>query len=214
MGTSGVASSSHPGMEQALLERAKQGDLRAFEQLLAEHVPRVRRFARAMSRSDADADDLAQEALLKAYLALRSYRFQAAFSTWLYRVVRNAFLDHARAAGTRHEARNRSLAAEDERAADPTSAPDDLLARDQLRAQVWDALRDLPLEFRTALVLFDLEGLSHEEVAAVEGVALGTVKSRLSRGRAQLRALLIARGAIEPGNAETPDLVQSRRSTP
>jgi RNA polymerase sigma-70 factor, ECF subfamily len=201
-------------MEQALLERAKQGDLRAFEQLLAEHVPRVRRFARAMSRNDADADDLAQEALLKAYLALRSYRFQAAFSTWLYRVVRNAFLDHARAAGTRHGAHNRTLGAEDELAADPAPAPDDLLARDQLRAQVWDALRDLPLEFRTALVLFDLEGLSHEEVAAVEGVALGTVKSRLSRGRAQLRALLIARGVLEPGNAEGPDLVQSRRPTP
>jgi RNA polymerase sigma-70 factor, ECF subfamily len=209
-----VGFSSHSGMEQALLERAKQGDLRAFEQLLAEHVPRVRRFARAMSRSEADADDLAQEALLKAYLALRSYRFQAAFSTWLYRVVRNAFIDHARAAGTRRDAHNRTLGSEDERAADPAPLPDDLLARDQLRTQVWDALRELPLEFRTALVLFDIEGLSHEEVAAVEGVALGTVKSRLSRGRAQLRALLIARGVLEPGNAEPADLVQSRRSTP
>ena len=202
-------------MEQtALLERAKQGDLRAFEQLLAEHVPRVRRFARAMCASPADADDLAQDALLKAYLSLRGYRFQAAFSTWLYRIVRNAFLDHARAAGTRQDARNRSLDAEDERAPDPALVPEDALARGQLRAQVWDALRELPLEFRTALVLFDIEGLSHEEVAAVEGVALGTVKSRLSRGRAQLRVLLSARGVLEPGNAQATDLVQPRRSTP
>ena len=207
--------SSHGGMDQAaLLERAKQGDLRAFEQLLAEHVPRVRRFARAMCAGSADADDLAQEALLKADLSLRSYRFQAAFSTWLYRVVRNAFLDHNRAAATRHAARDRPLGPEDELAADPTPMPDDALERSRLRAQVWDALRDLPLEFRTALVLFDLEGMSHEEVAAVEGVALGTVKSRLSRGRALLRARLHERGVLEVGNAEASDLVQSRRSTP
>jgi RNA polymerase sigma-70 factor (ECF subfamily) len=200
--------------QAALLERAKQGDLRAFEQLLAEHVPRVRRFARAMCAGSADADDLAQEALLKAYLSLRSYRFQAAFSTWLYRVVRNAFLDHNRAAATRQATRDRPLAAEDERAADPAPMPDDALERSRLRAQVWDALRDLPLEFRTALVLFDLEGLSHEEVAAVEGVALGTVKSRLSRGRALLRACLSERGVLPDGNATPSDLVQSRRSTP
>src|SRR5690349_17767363 len=116
---------SHPSMEQTgLLERAKQGDLRAFEALLVEHVPRIRRFARAMCQNPADADDLAQDALLKAYLAVRSYRFQAAFSTWLYRVVRNAFLDHARAAGTKQRARDRALGPEDERAADPMPGPE------------------------------------------------------------------------------------------
>jgi RNA polymerase sigma-70 factor (ECF subfamily) len=199
--------------QTALLERAKQGDLRAFELLLSEHVPRIRRFARAMCRNPADADDLAQEALLKAYQALRSYRFQAAFSTWLYRVVRNTFIDHARAKATRERGQNRSLGPEDERAPDAAPGPEEALAREQLRAALWDALRQLPLEFRTALVLFDLEGLSHEEVAAVEGVPIGTVKSRLSRGRAQLRTILSERGELGLGNAAGTELVQSSRST-
>ena len=210
-----MVASSDRGMDPVeLIERAKQGDLRAFEQLLAEHVPRVRRFARSMCANPADADDLAQDALLKAYLALGGYRFQAAFSTWLYRVVRNVFIDHARQAGTSRHALSRALGPADESAPDGTPMPDVLLARAELRAVVWDALRLLPLEFRTAIVLFDLEGLSHEEVAAVESVALGTVKSRLSRGRAQLRTLLRARGVLDAGNPRSSDLVQTRRPMP
>jgi len=77
----------------ALIKRAQEGDVRAFEALLAGHLPRVRRFARAFSSSDTDADDLAQEALLKVYRSLKLFRYQAAFSTWLYAVVRNVFLD-------------------------------------------------------------------------------------------------------------------------
>src|SRR5689334_12650863 len=117
--------------QAALLERAKQGDLPAFEQLLSEHVPRIRRFARAMCREAADADDLAQEALIKAYLGLHSYRFQSAFSTWLYRVVRNTFLDHARSRGARERAQSRALDSEDERTPDAAPGPEDALAREQ-----------------------------------------------------------------------------------
>lgn len=200
--------------QSALLERAKQGDLRAFEQLLAEHLPRIRRFARSMCKDPADADDLAQDALLKAYLALRSYRFSSAFSTWLYRVVRNTCIDHARQAASRTRAQATAAESEDDRPTPETTPPDELLAQGQLRASLWDALRALPLEYRTTVVLFDVEGLSHEEVAAVEGVAVGTIKSRLSRGRSQLRTLLRARGVIEDGNARESALVQSRRPVP
>ena len=207
-----MAASSHGSMDQsALIERAKQGDLRAFEQLLAEHLPRIRRFARSMCKDPTDADDLAQDALLKAYLALRSYRFSSAFSTWLYRVVRNTFIDHAR----QDASRKRLLAEASEPTLDrdtpETAPPDELIEKDQLRAALWDALRALPLEYRTTVVLFDVEGLSHEEVAAVEGVAVGTVKSRLSRGRGQLRGLLAVRGVARAGNAAELALVQSRR---
>jgi RNA polymerase sigma-70 factor (ECF subfamily) len=206
-----MAAPSHASMDQsALIERAKQGDLRAFEQLLAEHVPRIRRFARSMCRDATDADDLAQDALLKAYLALGGYRFTSSFSTWLYRVVRNAFIDHARQEASRRRVAIEAAEPAHERETPETSPPDELLAKGELRAALWDALRALPLEYRTAVVLFDVEGLSHEEVAAVEGVALGTIKSRLSRGRVQLRALLALRG-VEHGNAPEPALVQSRR---
>jgi RNA polymerase sigma-70 factor (ECF subfamily) len=197
--------------QSALIERAKQGDLRAFEQLLAEHLPRIRRFARSMARDSADADDLAQDALLKAYLALRSYRFSSAFSTWLYRVVRNTFIDHARQTASRTRAQAIAAEPEGDRATPETTPPDELLAQDQQRAALWDAVRALPLEYRTTVVLFDVEGLSHEEVAAVEGVAVGTVKSRLSRGRSQLRGLLRVRGVSAEGNAREPALVQPGR---
>src|SRR6185295_18367133 len=117
-----------------------------------------------------DADDLAQEALLKAYVSLGSYRFQAAFSTWLYRVVRNVFIDRARQSTARRQAIERASDSQETPAIDPEPRPDEALAQRELSAQLWEALRNLPLEFRTAIVLFDVEGLSHEEVAAVEGV--------------------------------------------
>ena len=208
------APSHRPVEQNALIERAKQGDLRAFEQLLADHVPRIRRFARSMCKSSSDADDLAQDALLKAYLALRSYRFSAAFSTWLYRVVRNTFIDHARHELARQRAQAAAGALEAPVDAQQTTPPDEQLAQGELRAALWDAVRALPLEYRATVVLFDVEGLSHEEVAAVEGVAVGTVKSRLSRGRSQLRDLLRARGVLGDGNAPQVELVQSRRPVP
>jgi RNA polymerase sigma-70 factor (ECF subfamily) len=76
----------------ALVARAQEGDVRAFEALVAAHLPQVRRFARAFASEGADADDLAQEALLRVYRNLRSFRYQAAFSSWLYALVRNTFL--------------------------------------------------------------------------------------------------------------------------
>lgn len=179
----------------ALVARAQQGELRAFEALAAEFTPQVRRFARAFAASEADADDLAQDALVRVYRNLRRFRYQSAFSTWLYAVVRNSFLDAARGrAGT---ARRLEEPLPEGDAGEPGgSRPDEALEREQQRARVWAALRRIPSEYRTALVLFDIEGCSYDEVAAVEGVPVGTVKSRLHRGRAALREELEAE---EPG---------------
>jgi RNA polymerase sigma-70 factor (ECF subfamily) len=173
-----------------LLQRAQDGDVRAFELLLAGHLPRLRRFARAFASDEAEADDLAQEALVKVYRSLRLFRYQSAFTTWMYAVVRNVFLDQARSrrakAGQREvelqEARAATLAAEE--------TPADALEQKQERERLWRALRLVPEEFRTAVVLFDLEGNSYDEVAAIEGVPVGTIRSRLSRGRAALKRIL------------------------
>jgi RNA polymerase sigma-70 factor (ECF subfamily) len=197
----------------ALIERAKSGDVRAFEQLIEHELPRVRRFARSMCADAADADDLAQEAMLKAYLSIGSYGFQSAFSTWLFRIARNAFIDGRRSA---HGKRREHMQAidPDAREAGVETHPDYGLARAELRAQLWNALRQLPLEFRMTVVLFDVEGMSQEEVAAIENTAVGTIKSRLSRGRAQLRELLredVLSGAVD-GNAKAPQVVKPRSS--
>lgn len=179
-----------PDDVHGLVARAQGGDVRAFEALIGAHLAVVRRYARAHAPREADADDLAQEALLKVHRSLRQFRYQCAFSTWLYAVVRSVFLDAARSRAGRERAHD--ALARDE--AEPETAPpaDELLAREQDRARVWRALRQVPLEFRGAVVLFDVEGKTYDEVAAIEGVAVGTVKSRLSRGRAHLRRILEA----------------------
>jgi RNA polymerase sigma-70 factor (ECF subfamily) len=200
-----------------LVERAQAGDVRAFEALVDSQLPRIRRYARAFTPMEHDADDLAQEALLRVYRSLRSFRWQSAFSTWLYAVVRSAFLDAAKGrAGTRRALEEPLRDEHGER--EGGERPDEALAADEERRRVWSALRAVPTEFRTALVLFDIEGCSYDEVAAIEDVAVGTVKSRLHRGRAALRRLLEpeAEGASDepdstPGTTETAASSHTRR---
>jgi RNA polymerase sigma-70 factor (ECF subfamily) len=210
---------------EELARRAQQGDVAAFERLIAEHTPLVRRFARAFTRSHEAADDLAQDALLKVYRSIGGYRFQSSFSTWLYAIVRNVYLDDARSRAGRERAAERPLDASGVDG-DPTTDPDApradrRLEREELRRQVWDALGNIPADFRSTLVLYDIEGLTYEEIAAIERSPLGTVKSRLSRGREHLRRALCGDTAMTPnappkapGNQTAADLVRTKRTEP
>jgi RNA polymerase sigma-70 factor (ECF subfamily) len=184
-----------------LIEEAQDGDVRAFETLLADHLPQIRRFARGFAATPFDADDLAQEALLKVYKSLRLFRYQSAFSTWLYAVVRNVFLDATKSRAGRERSMEDSLQPGHTRDLDGGAPADERLDREEERERLWRALRQVPPEFRTALVLFDIEGKSYDEVAAIENVPVGTVKSRLSRGRSHLRRLL---GEAEEGERSVP----------
>ncbi len=192
---------------RALITEAQDGNVRAFELLVASRMSQIRRFARAFATSDADADDLAQEALVKVYKSLRSFRFQASFTTWLYSVVRNVFLDAVRSRAGRERSVEEPLTADHARAPSSTESADAHLLRKEEQQKLWRALRQLPPEFRTALVLFDVEGHSYEEVAAIEGVPMGTVKSRLSRGRGLLRDILAGE------RSEAPSLVAGATGT-
>lgn len=178
-----------------LVRRAQGGDVRAFEELVSAHIPQVRRFAQAFAHDEGDAADLSQDALIKVYRSIGSYRFQSAFSTWLYAIIRNVFLDNARSRAGRERAQElpfdvRHIDSGRSVEADDTARADVQIEREQERKRVWQALVEVQAEFRATLVLFDIEGLTYEEVAAIENVPLGTVKSRLSRGRDQLRRLL------------------------
>jgi RNA polymerase sigma-70 factor (ECF subfamily) len=186
-----------------LVRRAQQGDVVAFERLIAAHVPLARRFARAFAPNPEAAADLAQDALVRVYRSIGAYRFESSFSTWLYAIVRNQYIDATRSRGGRALAAERPLdgSVVD---ADPTAdreaaRADRRLEREEQRRMVWDALATIPAEFRTTLVLYDIEGLTYEEIAAVEKAPLGTVKSRLSRGREHLRRALA--GAVEAAAA-------------
>ena len=166
--------------------------MRAFETLVERHIPQIRRFARAFAPAEEDADDLAQEALIKVYRAIAHYRHQSEFSTWLFAITRNCFLDFLKSGKGRLRARQADWSSAADRPEDASGA-DELLDREQERRRLWTAIAALPREFRSALVLLDIEGLSHAEVAAIEQVPLGTVKSRQSRGREHLRRMLAAR---------------------
>jgi RNA polymerase sigma-70 factor (ECF subfamily) len=208
---------------EELVRRAQQGDVSAFERLIGEHLPLVRRFARAFARSHDAAADLAQDALLKVYRSLGGYRFQSSFSTWLYAIVRNVYLDETRSRAARERAVERPLdlgAVDAEPTAD-SDAPraDRRIEREELRRRVWEALGAIPPEFRATLVLYDIEGLTYEEIAAIERAPLGTVKSRLSRGRDHLRQALGGREPADPvdddaGNPGAADLVRTKRTKP
>jgi len=196
-----------------LIKRAQVGDVRAFETLVEAHIPRLRRFARSFAKSDADADDLAQEALIKVYRSLRGYRFESSFSTWLYRVTKNCFMDVQRTAASRE----RTVAAISEgagagQAAETmAAAPDVLLQRAEEREHLWRAIAGISVEFRTVLVLCDVEGFGVAEVAAIEKLPEGTVKSRLHRGRAQLARRM--QENEQTGNQEpTPSVLQEKKT--
>ena len=202
-----------PPDSDELIKRAQSGDVRAFETLVETHIPRLRRFARSFAKSDADADDLAQDALIKVYRSLRGYRFESSFSTWLYRVTKNCFMDAQRSAASRE----RTVAALSggvgvgQAAENLAAAPDVLLLRAEERARLWAAIAGISVEFRTVLVLCDVEGLGIGEIAAIEKLPQGTVKSRLHRGRTQLARLL--QDSEHAGNqAPATSVLQDKRN--
>ncbi|MEY4546487.1 MAG: hypothetical protein RL685_2682 [Pseudomonadota bacterium] len=177
--------------DQRLLERAQAGDADAFEELMRPHVASVRRFAYAFTRDWTDADDLAQDALLKALGALGSFEARSSLRTWLYTLTRNVCHDHYRSRLARHREQEQPLdEGTDDEPADSLAPADELLVCKADVEHLWLMLKKLPPELRVPLVLYEVEGLAYEEIAKIEAVPLGTIRSRLSRARQQLRVLL------------------------
>lgn len=164
-----------------LVQRAQQRDVDAFERLVAEHIPLIRRFARAFTRGPDEAAALAQDALLDAYGTLGTFRFHTSFSTWLYAAVRRVYLEDARHGGHRAYAPLERLS--------PITTCGPCPEREERRV-LWEALRTLPAELRATIVLRDVEGLPCAVIAELENTSLGDVESRVERGLEQLRRAL------------------------
>lgn len=160
-------------------------DQHAFGELVRRHQSAVRGLLRQLTRSDfALADDLAQEAFLRAYKHIRSFRGEARFSTWLYRIAYNVFREDAR--------RRKELVGVDEELLQQRQDPQTVDAG--LKHDLMHALSLLPLHERTAVVLCCQNGLSHDEAARVLDIPLGTVKTNVLRGREKLKKTLAAWG--------------------
>ncbi|NDP43552.1 MAG: RNA polymerase sigma factor RpoE [Aromatoleum sp.] len=186
-------------VDQQLVERAQRGDKRAFELLVIKYQRKLGRLLSRLVRDPAEVEDVTQEAFIKAYRALPSFRGDSAFYTWLYRIAINTGKNYLVALGRRaptttgvdlEDAEN----FEDADALRDTSTPESELEGKQIAAVVNKAMEALPEDLRTAITLREIEGLSYEEIANVMNCPIGTVRSRIFRARdaiaADLRPLL------------------------
>ena len=169
-----------------------QGDgvLPSWEEIVEQHSARVYRLAYRLTGNPYDAEDLTQEVFVRVFRSLHTYQ-PGTFEGWLHRITTNLFLD-----GARRKSRIRFDALPedaDNRLPSPVATPDVAFANQMFDADVESALAELPPDFRAAVVLCDVEGLSYEEIADVLGVKMGTVRSRIHRGRSLLRKALAHR---------------------
>lgn len=198
--------------EAALIQEAQGGDVGAYNTLVLHYQELAYNVAyRIMGEGDSAAD-ATQEAFISAYRALNSFR-GGSFKSWLMRIVTNACYDELRRRKRRPQAALDALYVEDESADPGTSfafraeGPEAHAQRMDLQSAIIDCLQDLPGDQRTVTVMCDIEGFSYDEIADAVDVALGTVKSRLSRARSKLRDCLQGFGELLPAEYRLNDEV-------
>ena len=185
--------------DRELVDQAAAGSREAFDELVRRHQASIVSLARALTHGSADAEDIAQEVFVRAWRSLTGFRGDSAFRTWLHRVAVNVINSHhgrlARirrvmqfGASTSSEADAALVGELDpiERAAASVDVENDMVMRDAIDK----ALGSLPEELRLAVTLRDIQGLDYREIATVLGVPIGTVESRIFRGRQRLQPLL------------------------
>ena len=194
--------------ENAVIRAVIGGDVDAYEALVREYEKNVYNLALRMTGNSEDAYDMSQEAFLKAYNSLPSFRGESKFSVWLYRIVSNVCLDFLR---SRTRKPTVSLSTENDEGeeveldiADEELTPEKELDKKLTRDAVQRGLRSLPAEHREILLLREIQGLSYEEISETLGLEVGTVKSRIFRARKKLCAFLIQDGNI-------PDYISSSK---
>lgn len=176
--------------ESAVILRVQQGDANAFEALVTAYQKQVYNLALRTVGNPEDAADLSQEAFLRAYRSIASFRGDSKFSVWLYRLTTNICIDFLRSRG-RKPTVSLTVEGDDEESeeldvADERYDPEENFQRAELQRAVQRGLNTLPEEFRTILILRELEGMSYAEIGEILHLEEGTVKSRLFRARSRL----------------------------
>lgn len=177
-------------MNELTLRRAQKGDHAAFEQLITPYEGMVWRVCWHYTGHREDAADCAQEAMLKAWRSLPNYRQDCSLETWLYRICTSCCLDLLRRKRGKQDV---SLAEMSETGFDPPASsptPEESALHSEETTELHTAISMLPEDMRTVLILSALENKTYEDIAAVTGVAVGTVKSRLNRARVKLSQIL------------------------
>jgi RNA polymerase sigma-70 factor (ECF subfamily) len=180
--------------EAALIARCTSGDQQACAELVSDHQRMVFNLAFHLLGNQEEARDLSQEVFLRVFRTLPSFRGESALRTWIYRIVVNQARNRQRGWMRRRRKDQISLDQHVEETGDlpcECRLPDGVLASKEVAARLWQALDGLPFDQRTAMVLREIDGLRYEEIAFSLGIAVGTVKSRLTRARQALRAELL-----------------------
>jgi RNA polymerase sigma-70 factor (ECF subfamily) len=193
---------SPPDRDQDLVRAFQAGDGAAFDKLVIKHKDRIFSLCYWFLGDKEEANDSAQETFIKAYQSLRKFRFESALFTWLYRIAANTCKNRLKSVDYRQKKRmvyvNNPGETEDRKPIteihDELCSPMKELEKKERMSLIQNAISSLPVDQRTVVVLRDIEGLSYEEVSNLIGLNLGTVKSKLSRARLQLRNKL--RGMI------------------
>jgi len=186
-------------IDHQLVLRAQRGDKLAFELLVNKYERKVQRLLSRLVRDPAEVEDVTQEAFIKAYRALPTFRGESAFYTWLYRIGINTAKNYLTAQGRKGPAtvdidpEDAESASENELARDSSTPEQEMMSR-QVAETVNAAMEGLPEELRSAIMLREIEGMSYDEIAAIMNCPIGTVRSRIFRAREtiaeQLRPLL------------------------
>jgi RNA polymerase sigma-70 factor (ECF subfamily) len=186
--------------ESRIVQKVIKGDVNAFEKLVIEYEKSVYNIALRMTGNSEDASDMTQEAFIKAYNSLQSFRGDSKFSVWLYRIATNVCLDFLRSKSRKPTV---SLSVEDNEGeevqldvADESQSPELLLDRQMTRESVRRGLDTLSPEYRQILLLREIQGLSYDEISQALGLEVGTVKSRIFRARKKLCTFLLQDGNI------------------
>ena len=174
--------------DQLLVERVRTGDKKAFDLLVAKYQRRLMRLVSRIVHDTAEAEDVVQETFIKAYRALRHFRGDSAFYTWLYRIgintAKNCLVTQGRRTptSTDNDADQAEGYADGEQLRD-INTPESMLASKQIARTVNAAMDALPFDLRTAIALREIEGLSYEEISEIMACPIGTVRSRIFRAR-------------------------------
>jgi RNA polymerase sigma-70 factor, ECF subfamily len=173
-------------VDETLAARAARGNREAFDELVRRYQSRMFQLVRILTSGDSEAEDLVQDTFVRAYRAVGQFRGDSTFRTWLHRIAVNVVRSHAARRGSRSREKDR----DDEAAIERVASREDLENAVVRRRMIDQALARLPPDQRLLITLRDVQGLEYREIAVITGLPIGTVESRIFRGRRRLRPML------------------------
>lgn len=176
--------------EDKLISKAVSGDSAAFSELMAKHEKRMYAVALRMCANREDAQDCLQDAMIRIYRSISGFKGQSSFATWVYRITMNTCLDELRKRKSRQATSLDTLVESGYSPTDGINTPEKQAISSEQRRVLDGAIAELPEDMRSAIVLRDIQGFSYEEIAQMQDANIGTIKSRISRGREKLRQIL------------------------